>query len=675
MYQKIKYLLMAMVLTCATLTPPTTLAQAESCPDLRIIFARGSGGVRWEDQNYLEFRSQIDGKLSGTGINYEFIDLDYPAVGVGIDNLAVAVGALFSGGESYEFGASVDAGVNELKRIVNDAGCQDTKYVLGGYSQGAMVVSKSLGELMPDRIIFAATFGDPKLFLPEGAGLMPEACRNRNLSDYRMYVPDCYAFKGLLGAYIPYRPEDFAGKVGTWCNKRDIFCSSRFSISDHVSYISDNLYEDASRVIASKVTKAFGVVNEYTSPHDTAILIDSSGSMTWLLEQTRTEIIKLANETFAAGGRVALYDYRDLNDPYDPRALCDFDTCNAENFQWYLYRIIPEGGGDDKESLLSASVRAMSQLTWRPGATKSLVVLTDSPFLSPDRDATTMADVIELSKSIDPVNMYIVSCLPASADPDMIELAEATGGFVTSNYRNFDPLIEYVMERYDALPRVEEEAGEGEFPTIEVVDIIDDGNDVTLTLGGTATKAIVIANDTVLGISEDSSITIRDLDRDVNNTLRLVPANESLKGAAIDITIVRRLPVWSGEQIGEVEEPGGDPAGQPNDTEEPSSEPVEQPSGTEGPSGDSAEQPDDAEEPDDAGGQPIATDDSDTITLNGAFVDTTEKSDLQIGGALGGNGGGIWLVPATASTMRTPQAESDNAAIIPRAPDTGMPRS
>ena len=33
---------------------PIRLANAESCPDLRIIFARGSGGERWTDQNYLE---------------------------------------------------------------------------------------------------------------------------------------------------------------------------------------------------------------------------------------------------------------------------------------------------------------------------------------------------------------------------------------------------------------------------------------------------------------------------------------------------------------------------------------------------------------------------------------------------------------------------------------------
>ena len=97
---------------------------------------------------------------------------------------------------------------------------------------------------------YAATFGDPKIYLPEGEGIIPAACKNENLSDYRMYVPDCQAYKGMLGAVEPYRPEALAGKVGTWCNRYDILCSSYFSIKSHTSYAEDGLYEDASRYIA-----------------------------------------------------------------------------------------------------------------------------------------------------------------------------------------------------------------------------------------------------------------------------------------------------------------------------------------------------------------------------------------------------------------------------------------
>ena len=265
---KFRFLLMAMAIVGLSL-PNKMAVQAESCPDVRIIFVRGSGAKQNTSDDYLNYKSTIEEKLKTVDLSYEFLDLDYPAVGVGIDNLEVTAGAYFGSGDAYEFGNSVNAGVERLKHVVNST-CTNTKYVIGGYSQGAMVVSKSLGSLIPERVIYAATFGDPKIYLPEGAGLIPAACMGKNLSDYRMYVPDCLAYKGLLGAYVPYELEAYVGKLGTWCNKHDLFCSSHFSISDHVSYVSENLYEDASRVIFDKITKHFGIENNLTSPHDTA---------------------------------------------------------------------------------------------------------------------------------------------------------------------------------------------------------------------------------------------------------------------------------------------------------------------------------------------------------------------------------------------------------------------
>ena len=513
---------------------------AESCPDLKIIFARGSGGERWNDQNYLEFKARIEEKLPTAGLSYEFLDLDYPAVGVGADNLDVAIGAFFGAGDAYEFGNSVDAGVQELTKIVN-YGCAKTKYVIGGYSQGAMVVSKALPNLNADRIIYAATFGDPKIYLPEGAGLVPAACAGRNLSDYRAYVPDCRAYKGLLGGYKPYQPEEFLGKLGTWCNKYDIFCSSYYSISSHTSYVADDLYEDASRVIASKVALAFSIDSEYASPHDTAILIDSTDSMGWLIGQFREEAVRLANETFAVGGRVALYDYRDLADPYEPVARCTFETCTAENFGEYLDSIVLEGGGDIPESMLSASLKVMNELSWRRGATKSLVVLTDAAFLSPDRDGTTMWDVIELSKRIDPVNLYIVTDETiAEMNPAMSELAEATGGMVVTDFGNLNILTERIMERYDSLPVVEEETGDLKpLPAIDDVQIYENGDGIKIDFKNMGTKAIVILNDAILGITEEQSITLTNLNHGVTNELVLVPVDDSRRGerAVINISV------------------------------------------------------------------------------------------------------------------------------------------
>ena len=534
MYQKLQTWVVAGILTISSIgVMQQWPVRAESCPDLKIVFARGSGGERWANNDYLEFKNNIEEKLNTVNLNYEFVDLDYPAVGVGLDNLTVALGAFFGAGEAYEFGDSVKTGINNLVSMVNN-GCTHTKYILSGYSQGAMVVSKALSELKSERIIYAATFGDPKIYLPEGAGLMPAACSGRNLSDYRMYVPDCFAYKGLLGAYIPYEPGGFVGKLGTWCNKKDIFCSSQFNITNHVSYVSDGLYEDASRTIFNKITDYYGLENHVTSPHDTAFLIDSSGSMSGLIEQYRTEALRLATETLENGGRVALYDYRDLDDPYEPVAHCDFETCTLEIFQNELDNIVTNGGGDEAESLLSSSFKVMKSLNWKVGSTKSLVVLTDGGYLAPDRDGVTTKDVIALSKSIDPVNIYVITTYPASGQ--FLSITEPTGGKTIVNFNELSLLTDYIMERYDSLPRVEETNEAIEKPVLNYVENEQvSETEVRIKFRNTGDKTLVIFNEKILGITSETEITIGEIYGE--NTITLVPLKNDVRGESMTINV------------------------------------------------------------------------------------------------------------------------------------------
>ena len=520
-------------------TIPIQSVNAASCPDLRIVFARGSGGERWTDQNYLEFKNTIETKLQTVSLNYEFIDLDYPAVSVGADNLDVALGAFFGAGEAYEFGDSINTGVRNLTAMINGSACPHTKYVIGGYSQGAMVISKALNSLKAERIIYAATFGDPKIYLPEGAGIIPAACKNENLSDYRMYVPDCQAYMGLLGAYIPYEPEVYVNKLGTWCNKMDIFCSSHFSISNHVSYVSDGLYEDASRVIFNKITEYFGLENHVSSPHDTAFLIDSTGSMADMIDDYKAEALRLAKETLDSGGRVALYDYRDLADPYEAVEHCNFETCTLEVFERELASIEAYGGGDEPESLLSSSMKMMTNLNWKYGSTKSLVVLTDAGFLAPDRDGVTLKDVTDLSKRIDPVNFYIITKNLVAGE--YTELARETDGLVVTNFDELSLLTDYIIERYDYLPRVYETEEIVERPSLEIKrsEFISE-NTAKISFETTAEKTIVIVNDQILGTTTEKEITIEGIDSK-NCQIMLVPMDDEWRGDGVLVSLVNNV--------------------------------------------------------------------------------------------------------------------------------------
>ncbi|MBQ3433128.1 cutinase family protein, partial [Candidatus Saccharibacteria bacterium] len=460
----------------------------------------------------------------------------------------------FGAGDAYEFGESVKYGVENLDTMVNSDACPGTRYVLGGYSQGAMVVSGALGGLNADKLIYAATFGDPKIYLPEGKGLIPAACKGENLSDYRMYVPDCQAFKGMLGAYVPYEPVTFSGKVGTWCNKRDVMCSSKHwdfvaGVSDHNAYVSDDLYEDASRVIFDKICKAFGIENTISSPHDTAILIDSTGSMSSMIEEYKTEALRLAKETLTSGGRVALYDFRDLDDPYEPVKHCDFENCDLETFESELSTIRADGGGDRPESLLSASFHVMRDLKWKQGSTKSLIVLTDADFLSPDRDGMSFDEVMALSKKIDPVNFYIIT--NATYGDSYTNLASATDGRVVTNFDELSLLTDFIMERYDSLPRVEEDSAI-ELPTLVVDETSFIGSEARVRFHSDGIQTVVALNDAILGVTSESEFIISGLRSDVENRLALIPLRDNVRGEPVEISLNQLNNKWDAPEESEI---------------------------------------------------------------------------------------------------------------------------
>ena len=539
-YFKVAALALLAIFSGAGFLSPQSVS-ATSCPDLKVIFARGSGGERYTSGHYQAFKDSMLAKLRTSPLTYEIDDLDYPAVSidVGDGHLGTLLGAYIGSGDAYDFGDSVHQGAKELARVVNSDTCKSTKYVFAGYSQGSIVLLNGLPQIDPNRVIYVATFGDPKLYLPEGAGFVPPACSGKNLSEYRAYVPDCRAHKGILGARDPYVPSGYQVKIGTWCNKKDALCSSHFNIRDHTHYDEDGLYEDASRLIFSKIAANFNFKNQYTSPHDTAILIDSTGSMSGLIGDYKSEALNLAEKTFNAGGRVALYDYRDLIEDYQPVQYCDFETCtDLDTFRAKLNEITVDGGDDDPESLLSASLHVMKTLKWRFGSTKSLVVLTDAGYHSPDRDGTTFYDVKKLSQEIDPVNFYIIT--EESHIEEYQSLAEATGGTVASSADDLGLLTDTIINRYDSLPRVEQEFEPADIilPHLEITSVekLSD-TEFKISFKSTGDQTVVSLNDAILGLTDQTTITLGELRQGTQNTLVLAPISNNLRGDPVSVDL------------------------------------------------------------------------------------------------------------------------------------------
>ena len=434
-----KFLILAVATMLFVVSTPHHLFATDfSCADVAVVFARGTGEPK-NGPNYQAFLSSLQSliKKHAPRLAVTYHELDYPAAGA--SNFAETLATKVTAGEAFSFNDSVQAGQANLQQFITRTTrhCPTTKFVLAGYSQGAMVISKSLPKLKSSQIIYAATFGDPKLHLPEGKGTFPDACYGRNLSNYRQTVPDCRTHTGILTALKNYQPQGYKDKLGAWCNVSDFMCGSYFDffnlMKGHTTYTSNNAYPEAAAVIIASIKKFFPTVvsasiTAKVSKKDVAILIDTTGSMASVISFYQSEALRLARQTTEAGGRVALYTYGDLADRR-PERLCDF-TADFTTFQIALSQLKVAQGGNFAESALSGLLHTMNTLKWQKGAEKAIVLLTDASYHSPDLDGTTLPQVVQRSLEIDPVNVFIAT--GASTAPSYQLLARATGGFVST---------------------------------------------------------------------------------------------------------------------------------------------------------------------------------------------------------------------------------------------------
>ena len=148
----------AVVTTWTTLLSAPILiasASAASCPDVEVTFARGTNeppGVGGVGQAFIDsLRSQVGGRSIGV------YPVNYPA--------------------SDDFAPSASAGATDANAHVQSmaANCANTRQVLGGYSQGAMVIDlitiaqapvaglipDTLSADVADHVAAVATFGNP----------------------------------------------------------------------------------------------------------------------------------------------------------------------------------------------------------------------------------------------------------------------------------------------------------------------------------------------------------------------------------------------------------------------------------------------------------------------------------------------------------------------------------
>jgi len=205
-----RILAVAVAMTWATLGAlvDARYASAGPCPDVEVVFARGTNeppGVGGVGQAFIDsLRGQVPGRSVGVyAVNYPATD---------------------------DFVRSSFAGAGDTAAHVQSmtANCPNTRMVLGGYSQGAGVIDMATNDLPPqaaNHVAAIAVFGNP------------ESTFSRTLGG------------GRLPTISPlYRP-----KLIDLCVPNDPICSEGRNPAAHVAYVQSGMTNQAAAFVAGRL--------------------------------------------------------------------------------------------------------------------------------------------------------------------------------------------------------------------------------------------------------------------------------------------------------------------------------------------------------------------------------------------------------------------------------------
>jgi cutinase len=203
----------AVALTLATWALLTALidtryAAAGTCPDVEVVFARGTNeppGVGGVGQAFIDsLRSQARGRSVGVyAVNYPATD---------------------------DFVRSSLAGAGDARAHVQAtvANCPSTRMVLGGYSQGAGVIDMTTNDLPPqaaDHVAAVAVFGNPE-------------------SEFA---------RTLGGGRLPTISPLYQPKMIDLCIPNDPICSEGRNPTAHVLYVQSGMTNQAATFAAGRL--------------------------------------------------------------------------------------------------------------------------------------------------------------------------------------------------------------------------------------------------------------------------------------------------------------------------------------------------------------------------------------------------------------------------------------
>jgi cutinase len=199
----------------ATVAATAVPAQAAPCPDVELVFARGTSEPAGLGRVGQALSTQLAANLGGRTLG--IYPVNYPA--------------------SYDFLAAADGAADATNRMAAMAKtCPSTRFILGGYSQGAAVVDMLMGIpplgtkvgdvgsapplpfSLADRVAAVAVFGNPAT---------------------------------KFGNPVSMAVAPFAGKAIDLCNVGDPICSQGRNPLAHTSYEKSPLVSQAAGFVSA----------------------------------------------------------------------------------------------------------------------------------------------------------------------------------------------------------------------------------------------------------------------------------------------------------------------------------------------------------------------------------------------------------------------------------------
>lgn len=226
-----KLFLAGMLTVSASLTAFTSIpaASAEACPDVEVVFARGTfeppgvGGIGQAFADQLKAQPALSGK------SVDVYAVNYPA--------------------SLNFSTAADGVIDASNRVRDMAArCPDTKMVLGGYSQGAAVVGYVTADKIPDGYV-----------APSGiTGPMPPEIAN-HVAAVALFGKPSNGFLNSIDRSAPPITVGnlYAAKTIDQCALGDPICSPTNSDNGaHQAYADNGMTAQAAGFAAQKVATA-----------------------------------------------------------------------------------------------------------------------------------------------------------------------------------------------------------------------------------------------------------------------------------------------------------------------------------------------------------------------------------------------------------------------------------